>query len=303
MKSYISYLRSIALLFSVFVLPVTSHAQDDVLVVLSKNTSVYHKFYTQLSQKLTATYNIDSLYASSVKSSSLDKYKLIITVGTTSAAIINQYETKAPILYSLIPQDFYNSTINTLSCPGSACYGVYIEQPTEKYVQLINAIFDNKKTIITPVTKLNRANVQRINASAKKIGYSSKNIIITPEDNIPRLLARGLTDNSVMLALPDPDIYNKDTARSIILTAYHKNTPIVAYSQAFSKAGALVSLYSSIDDIANQTAIITQHIFSKNQPQQKGYYSTTFSLEINKAVAHSLNINIPSSETIQRKIK
>lgn len=305
MRSLLSTYRVRTLIFSVFFLltPLTSYAQDDALVILSNNANIYNEFYVKVNNTINKTYNISISYADDITEESFNNYKLIIVAGTKSATVVNNYKLNTPVLYSLVTKDFYNSFITNQPCPGSSCYGIYIDQPAGRYIQLVNSIFKNNKTIIIPVTKSTRHNIHHINSTAKELGYKSRKITVMPDGNISRLLSHELNANDILLALPDPDIYNKNTARSIILTTYHSNVPIIAYSRAFTKAGALASLYSSIDDIAEQTTILIQHIFSDNKPQQKGYYPEKFSLEINKAVARSQNINIVSLETIKRRIK
>lgn len=305
MRSYLTFIRLKALIFSslILLMPITSYARDNILVILSNNTSIYNDFYVNINNKINKTYNVNISYADNITEELLNKHKLIILAGTKSATSVNNYKFNTPVLYSLVPKDFYNSLITTQSCPGSSCYGVYINQPAERYIQLVNALFKNNKSIIIPVTESTRHDIYHIKSTAKDMGYKSRKMTVMPNENISRLLSHKLKDNDILLALPDPDIYNKNTARSIILTTYHNNVPIIAYSRAFTKAGALASLYSSIDDIAEQTTILIQDIFSDNKPQQKGYYPEKFSLEVNKAVAHSLNINIASPGTIKRKIK
>ena len=112
-----------------------------------------------------------------------------------------------------------------------------------------------------------------------------------------------LSNNDVLLALPDSKIYNARSAKSILLSTYHKNVPIIAYSKSFSKAGALASLYSSIDNITDKSIDLLNKIINHGQQNQKEYYPDNFSIEINSAVARSLNLNIESKEIIKSKIK
>ena len=110
-------------------------------------------------------------------------------------------------------------------------------------------------------------------------------------------------EDDVLLALPNPDIYNANHAKSIILSTYHANVPIIAYSKSFAKAGALISLYSSIDNIAEKTASVVNNIITDGPLNKKEYYPDNFTIEINSAVARSLNINIDSEKMLKRKIK
>ena len=305
MKSYFTTLRLRTLIIGVLILvmPVKSYAQNEILIVLSDKSNIYNELYVKLNTKSSTINNFRISYADDITEELLNNHKLIIVAGTKSATIVNNYKFNTPLLYSLVPKDFYNQSINNHSCPGSACYGIYIEQPIARYMQLTKVLFGNKVTITIPISRSSHYKYQQIKSIAQNVGLKAKKITVSKNTNIPRLLSSTLKEGHVLLALPDPDIYNKNTARSILLSTYHSNIPLIGYSQAFAKAGAIASLYSSIDDIASQTVFFANRILSDNKPQQKGYYPDNFSLEINKAVARSLNINIISPETIKRRIK
>ena len=283
--------------------PTTLYANNDVLVVLSSNNSIYSDFFANLNEKLKDKYDINVTYAVDYNKETLNNHKLVISVGTFAAIKLNTFKFAVPVLYTLVTKDFYNSTIKSKSCPGNACYGIYIDQPVHRYIRLINLLFTNKMTIAVPLTALGESKFHQIKSAAKRLNLKSKKISVKSDNNIPLLLKRKLNENDMLLALPDPDIYNRQSARGIILTTYHMNTPIIAYSRAFTKAGALASLFSSIDDISVQTSRLANNILNNRQPKEQGYYPDNFSIEINEAVARSLKIKTPSPEFLKRKIK
>jgi ABC-type uncharacterized transport system substrate-binding protein len=278
-------------------------AQENILLVLSENKPVYHNFNTGFEYSLNSNINKSIIYADELTEESFKNHDLAIIVGTKSASKLINYKLDIPLIYALITREFYELTLQGNSCPGKACYAVYIQQPVERYIQLAALLFDTNRTIAIPLSSNSKYNFYRLSLKAKAIGLRSKRIILNPGDNIPRLLSRNIDNNDVLLALPDPEIYNKNTARSIILTTYHNNVPIIGYSQAFSKAGALISLYSSVDNISAQTITLIHRIFSNKKPLQRGYYPEQFSIESNEAVARSLGIRIPDSQTIMKAIK
>jgi ABC-type uncharacterized transport system substrate-binding protein len=145
--------------------------------------------------------------------------------------------------------------------------------------------------------------MRQIKLVSKKYNINNKAIHIKNDENIARTLINKLSKDDVLLALPNTNIYNKNSAKSIILSAYHKNVPIIAYSNAFAKAGALASLYSSINNIAYKTASVANNIIENGYDEQKEYYPDEFTIKINFAVARSLNIEIASENEIKRQIK
>jgi hypothetical protein len=52
-----------------------------------------------------------------------------------------------------------------------------------------------------------------------------------------------------LLAVPDPLVFNSQTAANILAAAYRRRIPLIGFSPAYTRAGALVSLYSTPDQI------------------------------------------------------
>lgn len=291
----------LAILLSMLLVPV-SRADQDMLLVLSSDTAIYNNFYTSLQTRLKNN-NLQVAYANEITKELLNKYKIVITAGKDATIEITRHNTTSTIIYSLVTMDFFNNSDLVNGCAGSACYGVYIDQPLQRYIKLVDALFDDSYSIAVPLSENSRYSKNVISSGLRQFGLKPNIFNINREENISRQLQNNLARHSVLLALPDTDIYNSNTAKSVLLTTYHLNVPIVAYSKAFSKAGALASLYSSIDDIADKTAQISVAITQGTPPVQAGYHPENYSLEINTAVARSLSIHIPEMSAIKRKIK
>ena len=287
--------------FCFLFLSTPSYAQKSVLAVMSSEGKIYKKFYSALNNKLEDNLVLSQTSPDKIYSEMMDKYDYIISIGNNAARAVSQYKSNATIIYSLTP-DNTHLTANT-PCINKNCYEVYINQPIYRYIKLFKFLFPANETLVFVKTRQNTTQLKQLRSAAKKLGVSYKEIEISESSNIARTLINKLNKNDVLLALPNTQIYNKNNAKSIILSTYHKNVPIIAYSKSFAKAGALISLYSSIENIAEETANLANKISSIGQQKQKQYYPENFSVEINSAVSQSLNINLASKNIIMGKIK
>jgi ABC-type uncharacterized transport system substrate-binding protein len=190
-----------------------------------------------------------------------------------------------------------------LPCQKTNCYKVYINQPVHRYIKLYKILFPQGKKLVFTSTSERLKLSQKIKTVSKKQGIAYKTIPLGKNENISRAFIEILNSNDVLLALPDAIVYNANNAKSIILTTYHANVPIIAYSKSFAKAGALISLYSSIENVAEKTAVLVNAISRKKLLTGKEYYPDNFMLEVNTSVARSLNIELESASEIKRKIK
>lgn len=274
-----------------------SCAEEKILAVISDDNPIHEIFYNALLAKLDNKDIIEKITISDISGKNLNSFTTVISVGTDAAIIVSRTSKINHLVSTLIPSKISDS-LSTKPCHANTCQYIRIEQPLERYFVLFKNLFPVNKTLVVATSDIKKRSPLR--SLAKKYNINIKILIVRKNDVSVRMLLNNLERNSVLLALPDPYIYNKNTAKNIILTAYHKNIPIIAYSQAFAKAGALISLYSSFDDIANQTIKVLK---KNNLSNEKIFYPELFSIEINNSVARSLDIDIGSAEEIKRRIK
>lgn len=290
-----------SLVFIILILPAIAFSQENILAVMSSNDKIYQSFYTRLKQQLQNNVRLTQINASEVNTHNLDKHKIIITIGHKAATEVSLQKNSIPVIYSLIPDS--DTPEEDVQCKHKSCYKVYINQPVSRYVRLFRTIFPESYDLVFVTTQTMTKRSQQLKSAADKDYFEYKEIVTKQNDNIARILLNRLGDRDILLALPDINLYNADNAKNIILSAYHKNVPIIAYSKSFAKAGALISLYSSINDIADKTAGIANDIITNKATTEREFYPDKFSLEINSAVARSLNIDMDSTDNIKRKIE
>ena len=302
-KSSLSFSPLVAklVLFCLLISPITSYSKEGVLAIMSDHGRTQQNFYSKLKNKITKNTSITQINSSDITDEIINQHNLIISIGYKSAKIMAKHKTKNNIIYTLIPDN--ESLQLSIPCEKTTCYKIYINQPVNRYVQLFKNLFPKGRTLVFATTKANSIKSQQLKIASENNSLIFKDIRIHKNNNISRTFINKLNNNDVLLALPNPDIYNANHAKSIILSTYHANVPIIAYSKSFAKAGALISLYSSIDNIADKTANIVYSIITNGSLKQKEYYPDDFEIEINSAVARSLNINIDSENMLKRKVK
>ena len=248
--------------------PLLAYSQERILAVMSNSGEIYQDFYSALAKNLDKELQISKIKYSELNSETLNNYEIVVSVGYKAAKVLSKYNSNAKIIYSLIPDD--ELLQKNLPCPVESCYKVYINQPVDRYLKLYKALFldgeDEGKNLVFATTGAYSKLLQRINVSAKKYAVRYKIIVIEKNENIPRSFINNLNNNDVLLALPNSAIYNANNAKSIILTTYHANVPIIAYSKSFAKAGSLISLYSSIENIAEYTNCCSAQPYWQRNP-------------------------------------
>ncbi len=232
----------------------------------------------------------------------LKEQQLLITVGSKTTEKLLNAKLQTPILSILMPRHIANS-LRKLYPHRKNWSTLLIDQPIERQLHLIDAtIGQHKKTgvLLGPYTR-------DLKQTLNKLAIKKKHLIATEQiDNADQLSAslKALSHSTnVLLTLPDPAIYNKSTIRGFLLLAYRKRIPIIGFSQAYVKAGAIAAIYSKPDQISKQVVNITRYFFSNGSFKYNKYYPDNFSIALNKNVARSLGIKLTAEKAIIKHIK
>jgi ABC-type uncharacterized transport system substrate-binding protein len=112
-------------------------------------------------------------------------------------------------------------------------------------------------------------------------------------------LRGALNGADVLLAVADGTVYNQASVSNILLTSYRAKTPVMAFSPAYVKAGALLSLHTTLAQTGARVAALSSHFLQTNSlpPSQ---YPTDFSINVNEYVARSLGLTLDAAELAER---
>ena len=232
----------------------------------------------------------------------IDRNALLVCLGSEVTLAIHQAQIENPVLSLLIPKQSYQALLDnkTGQSPWSA---VFINQPISRQLLLIKYLLGQNKTIGTLLGPYSGQSKPVLINTAKLFGQTlSVQEIDTPDQLIPSL--KMLTqDSDVLLALPDPVVFNKNTIRGILLLSYRDNIPLIGFSRSYVRAGAVASLFSEYGQISDQAYNIVNSYLKNGKFSREVYYPDDFSVAINRKVARTLNINLKTEDTLIRLIK
>lgn len=122
---------------------------------------------------------------------------------------------------------------------------------------------------------------------------------VDQQQELLRSLSSVLNSSDVLIGIDDPQIYNADTLKPILLTSYNRQRVLIGPSAPFIAAGSLSTTYSSPQDMAHSTHQLLQ------QQWQNGaiHYPQRFSVLSNAQVARSLGLPPPDDSALQRMIQ
>ncbi|RZU47535.1 ABC transporter substrate binding protein [Fluviicoccus keumensis] len=126
--------------------------------------------------------------------------------------------------------------------------------------------------------------------------------LMADKSRLARQVAELAAGSDVLLAQPDPDIYNRDSIRLVLLAAYRQNKVFVGPSPAFVQAGSLATLYAPTTAIAEGIASQVHH-FIRNGKLPAPSRVRQLSVSLNAQVAKAMGLTIPSAKELERLIR
>lgn len=157
----------------------------------------------------------------------------IVALGGDAARTLAQWPLTAPVVDCMVAGDF-NAPPNAVVVPLAVPIEAHVRWlkhllPAARKVAIVYDPAENAMTVAAATRELSAAGYVVMAAAAH-----------TPAE-LPLALAK-LGDADVLLAIPDATIFAPPLAKGLLLFTYRTQTPMVAFSDAWVRAGALYAL-------------------------------------------------------------
>ncbi len=277
-----------------FAQPAYSAEDLRLLMVLSDNSSLYQSFAKTFGQNLPPNIHLKTLD----RAEDFDRQTadLIVTVGVKAADRVAG-KTTLPMLAAMIPSSTYADLQGLRHAQISA---IYLDQPLSRQVDLLRAAIPDRSRVGVLYSAATRLDVPILRAELNRQHATLTDRVL--HESLFADLEAVLDDSDVLLALPDATIYNANTIRNILLSSYRRGIPLIGFSQAYVKAGALCAIFSTPEQLAAQAGATTVS-FAKTGKLPDGRYPVLYSIAVNQEVARTLGITIKSAEALRLQIE
>ncbi|MCK4707708.1 MAG: hypothetical protein KAU21_03745, partial [Gammaproteobacteria bacterium] len=273
---------------------------ETVLIIKSSDNSFFNETIDQLQKQTDAqvNYQIKTLDSLSQDDSLLTQSRAIITLGITAANYPFKESKSIPVIHSYITEFQY------LNHPEQENHHtVLLDQPLKRYLEFIKYLLAANNVAIITNKKYEIAH-KALESFTSTLDIKLERRLHKTGDNPLHLVRDLLQSNDVLLSLPNPGIYNRQSLKGILLASYRQNKPIISYSPAHVKSGALASIFSSPENIGNQLAKLLNKIINDSSFKPEAYYyASEFEVNINHRVAKSLGLTLADKNEIIRKLQ
>ena len=304
----ICWLVSILLLLCA--LPGQAEPASRIALLLSAETSFYEAAADQLKQTLKNANNppaTDTLIVGNAATDRLNNnhYRLIVAVGTSAAKAAANHAHNTPVLNIFIPKSGYERIASTLPAEQRGQFSaIYLDQPLERMISLGKLLQPDARHMGTILGPVSSNHLDELIVAAEHSGLNLHAKTLTDGDNPITALKPIVTSSDFFVAIPDQAILNRSVAKWILYLSYSEKVPVIGFSQAYTNAGALASVFSSPTDIGTHAGeLITRWLNDADPDIWRPQYTTYCTVSTNPAVARSLGIILPSEKKLTSLLK
>ncbi|ATE61016.1 ABC transporter substrate-binding protein [Thauera sinica] len=305
--------RRLLLLLLWCILPCVSHgmaAHADnatselrVAVVTSSHEAPYQETLQALRAALSAAEpgaNVEVLAGDSVAAGDLANRRLIVTVGTQAAQRVAELGPARPVLHTLLPA----SAFERLPRPqaGAPSSAIFLDQPAERQIALLRLALPDWPRVALISGSASDGIASRLRDAATARHLLVRATSVEADDDLYPALQQVLAEPAVLVAVPDPRIFNSYTVQNVLLTAYRNRSPVLGFSAAYVRAGALLGLYSTPAQIGAQAGGVAARVL-RGERLPAPAAPAQFEVGINLNVARSLGIAMKPAHELTAELQ
>lgn len=274
----------------------TAWAAPRVVIVSSERDGAY----LQASQALVGELarngvngdDVLALSAAEVPASAPLNPRLFVALGVAAAKVLLDADVRAPVLCALLPRNSFEQLMSRRAGkPAAPWSALYLDQPWSRQIGLIHLAFPQARHIAVlwgPESQQAAPSLRRL-ATAQ--GLELLEVSAPSAEQAFEGLHEVLRGASLLLAVPDAQVYNANSIQHILLASFRARVPMMAFSPAYVRAGALLALYVTPAQVGAQAAAMVLDVL-RGQAMPPSQYSRDFTVSVNEHVARSLGLSL-----------
>ena len=225
--------------------------------------------------------------------------RIVVALGARAFAIALRRSGGKPVIGALLAS---SSLDESTVASGDRWSVIMLDQPIDRWISLLQVAFPGIQRVGMVTSQASHKTIRTLEKA-----MAEKHLTLTIEQingsaGLVSAIERLTPKIEVLLAIPDSVVHNRNTVQPLLLTTYRAGIPVVAYSESYQQAGAVLALYSTIPQIAAQIVdSLNQIKDGRSLPNvQSPRY---FSVGVNAAVARSLGMPLPPASEIDRRLR
>ncbi len=274
-----------------------AYAAPSISVLVAAPTGIYQETADSLSQALKREgWKVTVSVPGQAPPNGAD---LTVAIGTRAleAALAGRAR---PVLSLLVPQLSYEQ----LASGQDQVTALYLDQPLTRQLQLLGLALPGVKKVGVALGPDSRSLLRSLQSAAKSSGIQVNSALINQGSDLYAALTDLAQDSQAFMLLPDPMVAQRSMLHNFFLHTYRLKKPVLAYSAPLARSGALLALYSTPEQLGAESAAWMRESWARGKFNLGApRYPERFTVAINRTVASSLEIELPSEDTLTRQLE
>lgn len=274
----------------------TAWAAPAISVLVSEPGGIYHETAVSLAQALSRegwriTISPPEAYAATGSD-------LTVAIGTRALETALA-RPERPVLSVLVPRLRYER----LASGQERASALYLDQPLTRQLQLLALALPGLKQAGVPLGPGSREMHAALLSAAKDSGVPVHIVLAGQGSDLYAGLTELAETSQAFLLLPDPVVVQRGSLQNFLLHTYRLRKPVLAYSEPLAQSGALLALYATPAQQGEEAAEWIRQSWKRGEFHLGApRYPRRFSISVNRTVARSLEIELPSREALSRRL-
>jgi hypothetical protein len=230
---------------------------------------------------------------------------LVVTVGVAALEQELGASRNVPLYATLVPRHTFEQ-LSARRAPARAASALWLDQPEARIARLTRLIVPRAQAlgVLLGESSAVRRDALRTAGAAAELEVHFE----TPDETAPDpvdAMARLLRRVDAVLALPDPQVWNRVTVEPLLLRSFRARKPVLGVSASFVRAGAVAAVFGAPAQTGEELADRLRAAWRARaaSPLPASSYPERFTVDTNPEVARELGLELAPAATLAERLR
>ncbi|MFO8014756.1 MAG: ABC transporter substrate binding protein [Phycisphaerae bacterium] len=223
---------------------------------------------------------------------------LVVTLGTEASKVAAVHAGNTPVLFAMVANPIDNGILPRRSHPGQLVCGVTTDvDPAEQFKVLKQALPEAERVGVIYCPQYTEATVAAGARAAADAGLDLARLPVEPYRVAPAIQRLHEKDVDALWTVTDPGVMVPASALKILTSALKARLPVLGFSPAMVRAGAVVGFGIDPRAIGRQAGDIAHALLREGKTPKDFHlvYPGQAAVHVNLQVAERVGVRLPTS--------